>query len=121
MNDDVRVVPTPWFTKEFFALSVHLQKRVAKRLQILGQKGWTASVADRDIVGLNDGIWELRVVGRGAAFRILFFLDRRERGRVVVLTACIPKSSIKKAHVMAVEIQRAKMRRVQWLQQEQAR
>ncbi len=121
MNDHVRVVPTTWFTQEFLALPVHQRKRVAKRLQTLWHKGWTASVADRDIVVLDDGIWELRVLGRGAAFRVLFFLDRRERGRVVVLTACVPKSSIKKAHVMAVEIQRAKMRRAQWLQQEKAR
>ena len=118
MNDDVQLVPSSWFHQEFLTLPVHLQERVAKRLQTLEQKGWSASTSSRDIVALNDGIWELRVLSRGAAFRVLFFLDPRERSRVVVLTTCASKSSIK--HVMTAEITRAKMRRAQWLQQEEA-
>jgi hypothetical protein len=120
VNDEVQLVPSSWFVQEFFALPVHLQERVAKRLQTFGEKGWSASTSSRDIVALNEeGIWELRVLGRGAAFRVLFFLDPRERRRVVVLTTCASKSSIKKAHVMTAEITRAKMRRAQWLQEEE--
>jgi hypothetical protein len=119
VNDEVQLVPSSWFTQEFSALPVHLQERVAKRLQTFEQKGWSASTSSRDIVALKDGIWELRVLGRGAAFRVLFFLDPRERSRVVVLTTCASKSSIKKAHMMSAEITRAKMRRAQWLQQEE--
>jgi putative component of toxin-antitoxin plasmid stabilization module len=76
---------------------------------------------NRDVVELEDGIWELRVVGRGSAFRCLCFLDARARDRVVVLTACVAKASIKKRHVMTTEVQRAKVRRGLYLEQERRR
>lgn len=86
------------------------------RVRFPGQgKGWAASVQSRDVAELEGGIWELRVVGRGPAYRILFFVVPDGSGRAVVLTACTAKASIKKAHVMRAEIQRAKVRRAQWL------
>ena len=121
MNDDVQLVPTEWFIRDVYRLPANLRARVDRRISGLRKKGWSASARDRDIAELEDGIWELRVVGHGPAFRVLLFLDRRYPGRVVVLTACVAKASIKKAHVMRSEIERAKTRRAQWLGQEMTR
>lgn len=118
MNDDVRVVLTEWFDSDFRRLDKVQRGRVRERLGALRRKGWMASASSRDVAELEDGIWELRVVGSGPAFRCLFFLAPGARGRVVVVTACVAKASIKRRRVMAAEIQRAKARRAQWLTQE---
>ncbi|HEY0021413.1 MAG TPA: type II toxin-antitoxin system RelE/ParE family toxin [Longimicrobium sp.] len=121
MNDDVQVVPTEWFVRDVRRLSANLRARVDRRIRELGKKGWVASARSRDVAELDDGIWELRVLGQGTAFRVLFFLDPRYPGRRVVLMACVAKASMKKAHVMTSEIERAKARRAQWLPQEMTR
>ncbi len=121
MNDEVRVVPAEGFLRDVFRLPEDLHKRVDERIHMLKKKGWAASVRTGDVVSLEGGIWELRVVARGPAFRILFFTDTRHCGRLLVLTACLSKAALKKAHVMKTEIDRAKMRRAQWLQQEATR
>lgn len=121
MNDEVRVVITDWFLDDLGRLPLVDRRRVRGRLGELQRKGWSASAMNRDVAELEDGIWELRVVGRGSAFRCLCFLDSRARDRVVVLTACVAKASIKKRHVMAAEIQRAKVRRGLYLEQERRR
>ena len=118
MNDDVRVVITDWFLDDLGRLPLMERRRVRGRIGTLERKGWRAAVMHRDVAALEDGIWELRVVGHGSAFRCLFFLDPREPDRLVVLTACVAKASIKKRHVMAAEIQRAKVRRGVYLEHE---
>lgn len=118
MNDDVRVVITDWFLDDLGRLPLMERRRVRGRIGTLQRKGWKASIMHRDVTALEDGIWELRVVSHGAAFRCLFFLDSRDADRLVVLTACVAKASIKKRHVMAAEIQRAKLRRGLYLEQE---
>jgi putative component of toxin-antitoxin plasmid stabilization module len=118
VNDDVRVILTEWFDSDFKRLDEAQQDRVRHRIGALKQKGWRWSAMNRDVAELEDGIWEMRVVGRSPAFRCLFFLLPHAPGRVVVVTACLAKASIKRRRVMAAEIQRAKARRAQWLTQE---
>lgn len=74
-------------------------------------------MADRTIVALRDGIYELRVLGRGAAFRILFFVVPGRSPRLVVLTSVVATSVMKKKHRNDAELERAKQLRELWLEQ----
>lgn len=70
---------------------------------------------------LRDGIYELRVLGTGAAYRLLFFVMPGRSPRVVVLTTCASKSVMQKRQRMEAEIDRASSRRAEWLEQQQKR
>lgn len=115
MSDTLDVVPTRWYEAELLALSNEDQARVERRVAMLRRRGWKDSVTDRSIKHLRDGIHELRVLGRGAAFRVLFFVVPGRSPRVVVLTACAAKSLLKKRARLDAEIERAKSRRAAWL------
>jgi putative component of toxin-antitoxin plasmid stabilization module len=84
----------------------------------LQAKGWQAAMADRTIAPLQDGIWELRIVGHGAAYRILFFVMPGRSPRLVVLTLCLAKSDSQKTRVLKAAVARAARRRELWLEQE---
>lgn len=64
------------------------------------------------------GIHELRVLGHGAAFRILFFMMPGRSPRVVVLTTCATKSAMEKQQRLDAEVERARNRRARWLEQQ---
>jgi putative component of toxin-antitoxin plasmid stabilization module len=117
MDDSLEVVPTPWFLGEVRALQKRDKVRITRRLAEFVTKGWTKASKDGSVKHLRDGVYELRVLGRGAAFRLLFFLMPGRTPRVVVLTTCAAKSVIKKPKRMDAEIKRANDRRAQWLQQ----
>jgi putative component of toxin-antitoxin plasmid stabilization module len=117
MNDSLEVIPTPWFLGEVRALQKRDKVRISRRVAELVMKGWSKALADGSVKHLRDGVYELRVLGRGAAFRLLFFLMPGRTPRVVVLTTCAAKSVIKKPKRMEAEIERANNRRAQWLQQ----
>lgn len=121
MSDALEVVPTPWFTAEVRALPKQARDRIDGKLKLLVQRGWTGSIADGSVKHLRDGIHEVRILGRGAAFRVLFFLAPGRSPRVVVLTTCAAKSVMKKRQRFNAEIERANDRRAMWLQQQAQR
>ncbi|HEX9939015.1 MAG TPA: type II toxin-antitoxin system RelE/ParE family toxin [Longimicrobium sp.] len=115
MAGDFQAEWTSWFRKELRELPPDQQARVARRVRIFEQKGWNASAADLDIKRLDGEIWELRVHGKGPAYRILFFPDPENAQRVVVLVNCVKKALMKKSKVSRAEIERADSRRLEWL------
>jgi hypothetical protein len=117
MSDRLDVVATPWYESELLAFPAGDQDRVERKLRDFGQKGWTASVADQSVKHLRDGIHEFRILGKGASFRLLFFIVPGKSPRVVVLTACVAKSVMGKRQRLEAEIERAKSRRAAWLEQ----
>jgi putative component of toxin-antitoxin plasmid stabilization module len=119
VSDLVRLEFTDDYLAEAASLPARQRDRIAERLAHLPVKGWSASVRDRDVAPLRDGIWEVRVLGRGAAYRLLFFVHPGNPGRLVVLTTCMDKASIKKPRVLNAAIERARTRREKWLSQQE--
>ncbi|HWK89182.1 MAG TPA: helix-turn-helix domain-containing protein [Longimicrobium sp.] len=115
MADEVKALFSGWMSDELRALPPDQQARVVRRVSLLERKGWSASVRSRDVVHLEDEIWELRVVGKGPAYRLLFFVVEGSVPRIVVLTGCVGKSVMKKPGLMALEVARAERRRREWL------
>jgi phage-related protein len=118
MGNEVEIVTTPWYDAELRELPEHDQRRVGDRLRAFGDKGWRQAIADQTVKHLRDGIHELRVLGRGAAFRVLFFVVPGRSPRVVVLTTCAAKALLTKRQRLNAEIERACVRRVWWLEQQ---
>lgn len=115
MSDLVQVRYTHWFVEELERLPPDQQARVVAQVALVERKGWGAAMRDRDVVHLEDGIHEIRVVGKGPAYRALCFVVPGQPGRIVVVTSCAPKGLLKKRKVMDGEITRAKNRRAEWL------
>jgi putative component of toxin-antitoxin plasmid stabilization module len=118
MGDELEVVPTPWYEAELLLLPDLDQERIERQVDHLRQSGWRSSVSSRRIRPLRDGIWELRVLGHGPAYRVLFFVVPGRVPRAVVLTTCAAKSALKKRQRMDSEIARAGARRTWWLAQQ---
>ncbi|HEX6039181.1 type II toxin-antitoxin system RelE/ParE family toxin [Longimicrobium sp.] len=116
MSDRIEIVPTPWYTAEVRALPREDRDRIDRRLETFTGKGWGPAQRDATLKHLRDGIYELRVLGTGAAYRVLFFVMLGRSPRVVVLTTCVAKSVMKKRHRMDSEIDRASSRRAEWLE-----
>ena len=121
MSDAIEVVTTPWYDAELAALPPDQQARILNRVGNLSRKNWGEAMADRSVAPLRDGIYEVRVLGRGAAFRLLFFVMPGRSPRLVVLTAVVEKSVMKKRQRLDAELQRAVERRARWLELEKAR
>jgi hypothetical protein len=115
MRDQVRAEYTPWFLDELDELPPDQQARVVRRVQMLERKGWTISVRDDDIKSLDGMIWELRVIGKGPAYRVLFAPLPGKNGRIALLTNCVSKGLMKKNGVKLAEIERALGRRGEWI------
>ena len=115
MAGDIRTEWTSWFRKELGELPPDQQARVFRRVRTFEEKGWDASAADQDIKRLEGEIWELRIHGKGPAYRILFFPDPADPRKVVVLANCVKKGLMKKSKVSRAEIKRADSRRLEWL------
>lgn len=118
MSDALEVVSTPWFDQEVLELPQPDRDRIDRKLERLVTKGWPMSLADGSVKHLRDGIHELRVLGRGGAYRLLFFLMPGRAPRLVVLTTCAAKSLMKKRKRLDAEIERAKWRRALWMDQQ---
>jgi putative component of toxin-antitoxin plasmid stabilization module len=121
MGDALEVVSTPWFKEEVLALPEMDQDRIDRCIRNLLDKGWNDAVRDRTVKSLRDGIYELRILGHGPAYRLLFFLMPGRTPRLVVLTTCAAKSLMKKRQRMDAEIERAKWRRALWVDQQKRR
>jgi hypothetical protein len=93
--------------------------RVTRKLRTVRNKKWSEAIADRSIAPLTDGIHEVRILGRGAAYRLLCFVAPGRGVRLVVLTGCVNKGVVKKRAGMAAEIARAKARRQVWLNEQE--
>ena len=114
-GDRVSAEFTRWIIAELEELQRLDRWRVFNRIGVLEDKGWGDSMRRKDVVPLKDGIYELRVVGRGPAYRVLFFVMPGNPGRLAVLTSCVRKASMSKDRVKAAEINRALARRDAWL------
>jgi putative component of toxin-antitoxin plasmid stabilization module len=115
MSDIVAVEYTTWVRDELKQIPGEQAARVLRRVDMLPAKGWQISVRDGDVVQLHSGIWELRITGKGPAYRVLFFVEPRNPGRLVVLTTCAPKGLLKKKSRLEAEVKRALTRRSEWL------
>lgn len=121
MQDALTIEFTTWFIEELQELPTDEQARVARRLAVLERKGWAASAENRDVAPLKDGIWEVRIVGKGPSYRLLCFQIPGDPGRIVVLTSCVKKGLMKKSAVKDAEIERASTKRALWLSQQEGR
>jgi phage-related protein len=115
VRDEIRTISSKWFVDELLSLPVDQRRRVRRRLGLLEEKGWTAAIGDGTIQHIRDGIWEVRVLGRGAAYRIFFFPAPRRAMRILVLTTVAPKSAVAKQRLLDLEVERAKRRRDEWI------
>ncbi len=121
MGDALEVVATEWYKFDLATLPQEDQDRVSARLVSLSRKGWRQAMADQTVKHLRDGIHEVRVLGHGAAFRVLFFLAPGRSPRVVVLTACVAKSEMQKRKRLDAQVDRAMRLRAAWRAQQQNR
>ena len=121
MSDEFEVVYSSWYNFELEAIQREHQIRIEQKLALFRAKGWLPSIRDRTIAPLQDGIYELRILGTGPAFRILFFLVPGRSPRVVVLTTCATKALMKKRNRLDAEVARAVERRSGWLEQQRKR
>lgn len=119
MDDAIRIISTRWFTDDLHRVPVDQQRRIRRRLGMLEAKGWMAAVADGTIEHLRDGIWEVRVLGKGAAYRVFFFPAPRRTIRMLVLTTVAAKSAVAKQRRLDLEIERARRRRDGWIAEHQ--
>lgn len=119
MHDEIRIISSTWFKQELLRLPEKQQSRIRHRLGMLEVKGWMASIADGTIDHLRDGIWEVRVLGTGSAYRVFFFPAPRRAMRILVLTSVVAKSAAAKQRLLDLEIERAKRRRDEWIAQNQ--
>jgi hypothetical protein len=117
MRDAVEVEFTHDCRAELRELAKAERDWIAQKIRHFIGKGWSAAVADQSVKHLEDGIHELRILGQGASFRLLFFIVPGRSPRMVVLTSCAAKSLLKKRKRMEAEIARARRRRAAWLEQ----
>jgi putative component of toxin-antitoxin plasmid stabilization module len=115
----MEVVLTEWYHRDLELLPRLEKMRVERKVVSLSSKPWSAAIADRTIAPLMDGIYEVRILGRGAAYRVLFFVAPGRSPRLVVVTTCAAKAVMKKRAGMNAEVARAKARRQAWLAEQE--
>ncbi len=92
--------------------------RIEERLRIVRAAGWEAARSAgmvRDLGRLAKGIFEIRVTGRGEAYRLLCFATGDGSGRIVVVAGCVEKSRLIGALRMKEHVLRAAARRDEWM------
>ena len=117
MSDIRNILVTDDAQREIKELPARERARVVSRIELLRRKGWQLSAQAQDIKRLDGEIWEIRVVGKGPAYRLLCFQAPGQPGRIVVVTSCIAKSAIAKRLRMNADVQRAENRRQEWITQ----
>lgn len=121
MSDGIEVVYSSWYNEEVAALPEDQRTRIEQRIRAMIGKGWNRAMHDRTIAPLRDGFYEVRVLGTGPAYRVLFFVVPGRSPRVVVLTACVAKSVMIKRQRLDAELKRAGERRAAWFAQQKKR
>lgn len=121
MSDQIEVIATPWYAAELAALPKQHQVRIVNRVDNLSRKSWSEAIGDRTIAPLRNGIYEVRVLGTGPAYRILFFTVPGRSPRLVVLTACMAKSVMIKRQRLDAALNRASERRAEWIAEQRKR
>lgn len=118
MNETFELVFSSWFHDEVMRIPGEDRTRITRKLRDLRRKAWSATVHDRTVAPLRDGIWEVRIVGHGASYRLLFFILPGRSPRVIVLTSCVAKAAMVKKTRLDAAIARALDRRASWIEQE---
>lgn len=118
MRETFEVVFSSWFHDEGIRIPAEDRAWITRKLTDLRKKTWSAAVHDRTVAPLRDGIWEVRIVGHGAAYRLLFFIVPGRSPRVIVLTSYVAKATMIKKKPLDAAIARALDRRASWIQQE---
>lgn len=121
MSDHIEVEYTRWYNAQVAELPADQQVRIERRINATVEKGWARAIADRTVAPLRDGIYEMRVLGTGPAYRVLFFIMPGRSPRLVVLTACVAKSVMNKRQRLNAELARARDRRAAWIAEERKR
>ena len=121
MSDRIEVAYSSWYNAEVAALPDEQGVWIEQRVRAMLAKGWRRSMADRTVAPLRDGIYELRVLGTGPAYRVLFFIMPGRSPRMVVLTACVAKSVMIKRQRLDTELKRASERRAAWIAEQRKR
>lgn len=118
MSDEIEVTLTTDCRAELRELPKPDRVWIGGVITELQRKGWQAAMADQTIAHLREEFWYLRIVGHGAAYRILFFVMPGRSPRLIVLTLCLTKSESQKMRVLKAALERAERRRKAWLQEE---
>jgi hypothetical protein len=94
--------------------------RIEERLRIVRAAGWEGARSAgmiRDLGRIAKGIFEIRVTGRGEAYRLLCFATGDGSGRIVVVAGCVQKSRLLGSLRMKEHVLRAALRRDEWMAQ----
>lgn len=118
MIEPLRIELLPIAADEIRSLGPVAAARIEAKLRIIRAAGWEAARAGemiRDLGSLEKGIHEIRVTGRGEAYRLLCFATGDRTGRIVVLASCIRKSRLLGHRRLSQHVRRAAARRDEWL------
>lgn len=94
MSDIVEIVYMAEAKKEIAALPENQQARVVGRIEQVRKVGWQDSLENKTVKKLEGQIYEIRVTGKGTAYRVLCFQMGGKNGRIVVTTSCEAKSKL---------------------------
>lgn len=115
---DLRIlIPRP-AAEEIRSYGTRAAARIEQRLRIVRAAGWEAARSAgmiRDLGRIAKGIFEIRVTGRGEAYRLLCFATGDGSGRVVVVAGCVQKSRLLGPLRMKEHVLRAASRRDEWM------
>ncbi len=114
-SDIARVVLTEDANVAIRWLPADEAARIRRALRKLPRLGWTDALKTRLVVRLSGHIHELRVPGRGQAYRVTCFIAAEEGMKTVVIVDCVPKSRWKVRRVAAY-LDRAERVRARWLE-----
>lgn len=118
MSAELRVVIPPLARDEIRSFGARAAARIEDRLRILRAAGWEAARSAgmiRDLGSIARGIFEIRVTGRGEAYRLFCFAAAGRPGRIVVVASCVEKSRLLGQLRFREHVLRAALRRDDWM------
>ncbi len=117
MSDIANIVYMAEARKEIAALPAADQARVVARIEQVQKTGWQNALETQTVKKLRGDIYEIRVAGKGSAYRVLCFQTGGQGGRIVVTTSCETKSNLLRQRRLRQAISRAESRREKWFTQ----
>jgi phage-related protein len=115
MSEITEITYTEEAEAEIDALPATDRARVLAKIQLVKDVGWQMALREQRVKKLRGEIYEVRITGRGAAYRVFCFPHGAQRGRLVVTTSCVKKSWLLKKRRMQTAVERAELRRQKWL------
>lgn len=115
---ELRVLVPRIAAEEIRSFGPRAAARIEERLRIVRAAGWDAARSAgmvRDLGRIAKGIFEIRVTGRGEAYRLLCFATGDGSGRIVVVAGCVEKSRLLGPLRMKEHVLRAAARREAWM------